>query len=485
MKNHSIFLILVFTLLLRLYHIAFPVIGWHSWRQADTAAIARNFSQDEQNILYPQIDWRGDTEGYVESEFQIYPFLVSLLYDVFGINEFFGRLLSVIFSVFTVFGIYLLVRKIINEHTALWSAFIYAVLPLNIFFGRAFMPESAMLMCSVYGIYFFVKYVDDDKLINYILSLLFIALAALLKLPELYLGLPLAYLCYKKFGNVFISQWRVWLFAFTVLLIVGAWYYHAHLLNLQTGLTFSIWNAGKDKWGMIDPLLTIKFYNDIFFKSIAERHLTYPAFIVFLWGLFIKRQYNLERVFDWWLLGMIIFIFLAPQAHLGQEYYQLPFNIPASVFIGKVFASYINVSDLTTSFRKSKFAVIFLGLCLISIFILSFLRMQNFMKSETMEATVFEMAIDVKECSGKEEKFITFSDNNPAILYIINRKGWVASSSELNDQFIKERETKGAAFIIGEKSVLKNNEERVNLEKIKAENIIIKDTPEYFIIKLN
>lgn len=485
MKNNSIFIILVFTLLLRLYHITFPVIGWHSWRQADTAAIARNFSQEEQNIFYPQIDWRGDTEGYVESEFQIYPFLVSILYDVFGINEFFGRFLSVIFSVFTVYGIYLLVKKVINEHTALWSAFIYAVLPLNIFFGRAFMPESAMLMCSVYGIYFFVKFVDDDKLINYFLSLLFISLAALIKLPELYLGLPLAYLCYKKFGNAFISQWRVWLFAFTTLLIVGAWYYHAHQLHMQTGLTFSIWNAGKDKWGMIGPLLTVKFYNDIFFKSIAERHLTYPAFIVFLWGLFIKRQYNLERIFDWWLLGMIVFIFLAPQAHLAQEYYQLPFNIPASVFIGKVFASYINISNLATSFRKSKFAVIFLGLCLISIFILSFLRIQNFMKSETMEATVFKMANDVKECSGKEEKFITFSDNNPTMLYIINRKGWVAPSTELNEQFIKERETKGAAFIIGEKSVLKNNEERVNLEKIKAENIIIKDTPEYFIIKLN
>lgn len=485
MKQNSIFIILLFTLLLRLYHITFPVIGWHSWRQSDTAAIARNFSQEEQNILYPKIDWRGDTEGYVESEFQIYPFLVSILYDVFGVNEFFGRFLSVIFSVFTVYGIYLLVRKVINEHTALWSAFIYAVLPLNIFFGRAFMPEPAMLMCSVYGIYFFVKYVDDDRLINFFLSLLFISLAALIKLPELYLGLPLTYLCYKKFGRAFLSQWRVLLFAGTVLLIVGAWYYHAHLLNLQTGLTFSIWNAGKDKWGMIDPLLTIKFYNDIFFKSIAERHLTYPAFIVFLWGLFIKRQYNLERIFDWWLLGMIVFIFMAPQAHLAQEYYQLPFNIPASVFIGKVFASYINVLSLTTSFRKNKFAVSLLGLCLISIFILSFLRMQNFMKSETMEASVFQMANDVKACSEKEEKFITFSHNNPAMLYIINRKGWVASSSEINDQFIKERETKGAAFIIGEKSVLKNNEERVNLEKIKTENIIIKDTPEYFIIKLN
>src|SRR3989304_1883280 len=223
---HKVYYIIFLTIVTRVYHITFPVIGWHAWRQSDTATIARNFFYNGFNILYPQINFNGNGTGYVESEFHIYPFIVSLLYAVFGVEDMIGRIVSVIFSMFTVYGIYLLVKKIMNEDIALWSSFIYAILPLNIFYGRAFMPEAAMLMCSVYSIYFFSEWIDkenktltpnpsphgegrNDKVISHIshsFSLkqsnlvlikyfipawLFTVLAILIKLPTLYLGLPL------------------------------------------------------------------------------------------------------------------------------------------------------------------------------------------------------------------------------------------------------------------------------------------------------
>ena len=132
MKLRLIHFILILSFLIRLYHINFPVTGWHSWRQADTASVAKNFYENGYNILYPQIDWGGTTPGYVESEFQLYPFLVSLFYGMFGVSDFYGRFLSVIFSLFTIYGLYMLVRKIIDKKTALWAAFIYSVIPLNI-----------------------------------------------------------------------------------------------------------------------------------------------------------------------------------------------------------------------------------------------------------------------------------------------------------------------------------------------------------------
>ena len=80
MRKRWIWAIVLLAIGVRLYHISFPVAGWHSWRQADTAAIARNLYQNGFNLLYPQIDWGGNSPGYVESEFQLYPFLVALLY---------------------------------------------------------------------------------------------------------------------------------------------------------------------------------------------------------------------------------------------------------------------------------------------------------------------------------------------------------------------------------------------------------------------
>ena len=54
---------------LRLVHLHAPVLGVHSWRQADTAAIARNAHLNHLPLWTPQIDWGGASAGFVESEF--------------------------------------------------------------------------------------------------------------------------------------------------------------------------------------------------------------------------------------------------------------------------------------------------------------------------------------------------------------------------------------------------------------------------------
>ena len=51
-----------------------PLFDFHSWRQSDTAAVARNFLQERFNPLYPQIDQRGGRrEGYVETGLELTP----------------------------------------------------------------------------------------------------------------------------------------------------------------------------------------------------------------------------------------------------------------------------------------------------------------------------------------------------------------------------------------------------------------------------
>jgi len=209
----SIYVILPLAFITRLFHITYPVTGWHSWRQSDTASIARNFFESGHNILFPQINWGASGTGFVESEFQIYTFAVSLLYEIFGADDMIGRLLSVCFSVLTVLGIYLLVKKIMDERTAAWSAFIYAILPLNIFYGRAFMPDAFMLMCTVYAIYFFSEWLDKNKGAYFVLAWLFASTAILLKLPTLYIGLPLLYLAYNKYGLTLFRKVTLYILA--------------------------------------------------------------------------------------------------------------------------------------------------------------------------------------------------------------------------------------------------------------------------------
>ena len=54
-----LFVLILLSIAVRFVNIDATVIGWHSWRQADTAALARNFHDSGEGILYPRSDWGG------------------------------------------------------------------------------------------------------------------------------------------------------------------------------------------------------------------------------------------------------------------------------------------------------------------------------------------------------------------------------------------------------------------------------------------
>jgi 4-amino-4-deoxy-L-arabinose transferase-like glycosyltransferase len=484
LKVRLIYLILFLSILLRLYHINFPVSGWHSWRQSDTASIAKNFYYNGHNIFYPQINWGGSTTGYVESEFQLYPFIVSLLYFLFGVTDMWGRLLSVIFSLFTVYGLYLLVRKTISERVALWSAFLYVVIPLNIFYSRAFMPESMMLMCIVFGIYFFVKWVEDDKWKNLIYSALFISLSILLKIPTLYIGLPIFFLAFQKYRWKVISNFSLWVYVLMILIPVILWYWHAHNLFLQTGLSFGIWGFGEDKWGNFKLLISPEFYNAVFFKSIAERHLTWAGFVPFIAGLFIKKEGKHEKLYDYWLISVLIYFLIVAGGNKSHEYYQLPFILPAVVFAAKVFAKYLPLKNIKNAFSSHKLRYSFFALCLILIAVLSYLRVANLMRGEDPDSTVFLMTEEIKNVSNKNDLIITLCDGNPVYLYLADRKGWYVTESSFKISEIEKLKKRGAKYIAGEKSFIKSKEESAILESLESTYNTITNNDRYFLIRL-
>ena len=61
--------IVVLGLVVRLFEVGEPLIDKQAWRQADTAAIARNYFEEGYELLWPRVDWRGATSGYVELNF--------------------------------------------------------------------------------------------------------------------------------------------------------------------------------------------------------------------------------------------------------------------------------------------------------------------------------------------------------------------------------------------------------------------------------
>ena len=477
--------IVLLALAVRLYHVTFPVAGFAAWRQADTAAMAKNFYENGFDISRPQIDWGGNSAGYVETEFPLYSYLISLLYAAFAPDDMWGRLLSVVFSLGAVAALYLLVKKNLGEFTACSAAIVYAVLPLNIFYARAIMPESMMLMCSILGVYFFSEWVDRGRVTAFFMSAGCIACAALLKLTALYLGVPLLFLAWQKYGATFLRRPILWVYSALVLIPVVFWYYHAHQLFHESGLSFGIWDYGTGKWGNFSPLLTFKFYNDVFFKSIAERHLTYPGFMLFVIGLFIRRQRTEEKLFDWWLVGVLVFFAIVTRGNQVHEYYQLPFTIPAVIFIAKTLNKFLSPGNIGSYWRTRRPAFIAIALCTALVPVLGFMRYQNYMSGERLDGSIFELGNAVRQATESGALVVAVDESDPVVLYRCGRRGWHASPDQLTDSLLIQRQKEGARYLVGTMDFFDSDERKARLQALIRKLSAVAEEPNYFIIRLD
>ena len=111
--------------ILRLFHIEGPPNDHHWFRQYDTAAIARNYAEGSMAFLYPQVDWRGESPGYVESEFPAYSYLVALLYRAWEPQEWLARALNIVLYIFSAVVFFFFTRRMFDERAALFALVLF------------------------------------------------------------------------------------------------------------------------------------------------------------------------------------------------------------------------------------------------------------------------------------------------------------------------------------------------------------------------
>lgn len=140
--------------ILRLKGIHNPLLDHPGWRQGDEASIARNFATLRYNIFYPQTNYNGPPPNYVELELQIVPYLAATFYKIFGVHEIAGRIITIAFSLGTAAVLALFGRWLFASATAgILAALFYAVMPGSIYYGRTFMPDTAMVFFMTAALY--------------------------------------------------------------------------------------------------------------------------------------------------------------------------------------------------------------------------------------------------------------------------------------------------------------------------------------------
>jgi 4-amino-4-deoxy-L-arabinose transferase-like glycosyltransferase len=410
----------VAALAVRLIAINQPFIDPWSWRQSDVAAIARNYLENGFHFSRPQIDWAGNERGYVGTEFPILPFIAAFFYKIAGVQEWIGRIEGVLFFVAALPFFFGLVRRVFGEPVGLWATFFYAFAPLSIVTSRAFMPDVPSLSLAIAGLYFFVRWIEEEKLRWLVTSAVLVSLALLIKLPTAIVGAPLFYLAAGRgtrradirddgLENAapWLARWELWFFAAVTLIPSAIWYWHAHRIA-ERFYPHHFFGAGGFQ------IMSFAWYWQIV-RQTAFSSLTLLLFVLATLGALIAPRGKFTRLFHWWFAATVVFIFVVGYGNRHQ-WYQLPL-----VPIAAVFAGCACVWVARTAMSRSVLAVG--AMLLIASFAVSaYFCVQPLYRPAA--ASLRDLGLELNEATTSNALIIAATDGDPTVFYYAHRKGW-------------------------------------------------------------
>ncbi len=459
--------IVLINFILRLYRIRNPIADWHSWRQADTSAVSRSFVQKGFDILHPRFNdlsnipsGKDNPEGYRFVEFPSYNIVHAFLAKnlSFFSLEIWGRLISNIFSCFSLIFLFFIVKDLIDFPMALLASFFFAVLPFNIYYSRVILPEPMMIMTMLGAIYFFLRFIRKNSKIYLGNFLIFTAISILIKPFTLFIIAPsIFYLLWRQKGLT-----RSLFFTGTYLLIsiVPFLWWRWWINHFPEGIPANMWllNAGGMR-------LKPAWFRWLFAERLSKLILGYWGIVIFILGIIAKTEKKEGRFFDFWLLGTLVYLIVVARGNIQHDYYQILLVPVICVFLGK--GAKVILAPIK-EFRKV-FSKLFLFICFVFMWAFSWYQVRDFFNINNFKMITAGRRAD--EILPKEAKVIAPLGGDTAFLYQINRDGW-PQGIEI-DKLISKGATHYVNFDFGPET-----------EYIEQKFCVLEKTDDYIIAKL-
>lgn len=413
----SLFLIIAAGTLLRLYKINSPILDLYPVRQEQCAMMARNFFRDGLNILNGKIDWYGNLNPRLVIEFPLISYLSAIGYKIFGIHEFIGRLIAVLFSLGSIAIFYLLVKDFFDRKVGILAALIFTILPLNLYFSRVFMPESLMMFFSLALVWSFNRWLESNRKIYYIIALITGSLAFLVKFTMVFLLAILGYLAYLRWRGKIFLRFSLWSFIILILAPLAFWHSRGNMNLLPEPLV-----SLKSVIGM---LINPHFYLRMF-MSFGVFVFTPLGIFPFMVGFLRETENQRQKVFYIWFIVLILYLFFTPVRNYVHFYYQLPFVPVMALFMSRGIISFVDWNYWKTTFLKKFNPKVITAIFIILIFLSSWLSIQPCYK---YNHAVYEVGLKMRQLTRPDSLIIAGRCYSQAPLYYCDRKGW-----EINEE---------------------------------------------------
>jgi hypothetical protein len=197
---------------------------------------------------------------------------VSLLYSIFGVNEFSSNIIPLMTSLLGIILIFLFGRLLFNEKVGLIAAFLLSFFPLDVLYATRLMSDLPSAIFSVLSVYLFLKAEKTERStktsILYVLS--GISLAIAFSIREMAILTLLFYLGYVIYNKKIKLSYGLMAAGFLSIFILELYFFYAH-----TGNPFYRFDALSGNY--IQDATILNFFGRL---SFPEFFLAYP-FVIF------------------------------------------------------------------------------------------------------------------------------------------------------------------------------------------------------------
>jgi len=452
----------------RLYRIDNPVADWHSWRQADTAAVSRNFIKEGFTPLLPRFDALNSLNGlsdqnpnrYFLAEFPLYNIFTYPFYKIFGVNEIYARLVSVIFSSLTSVILYILVKQYSSKRVALLSGLFFGLLPFSIYYGRVIMPDPLHIFFQVLTMLLVTYWTQRKTSWFALISGLSFAATLLTKPYGLVLILPIMYLLLRKFGKNLFRSKQFYLFLIISLLPFLLWRWHID--RYPEGQFGTQWLLNGDNIRFKGA-----FFRWIIFDRMNRLIFATGGFVLFWLGLIRGRSKKQGWFYYIWLIAIFIYISIIAKGNVTHDYYQMPLLPIGSILMAKGFEFMLMYGNGL----KQRIVNFILGLSFVALMLaFGWYEVRDYFNVNHWEIVHAGQAVD--RLLPANAKVIAPYMNDSAFLYQTNRYGWTEGGASI-PRFIDQ----GATHLV---STTLDSDTKNWMDKCN----IVAQTEEYIIIDL-
>lgn len=404
----------------RSFKITSPLIEFHSWRQSDTAAVARNYARDGINLLLPKYDdvsplqtGVDNPNGYRMVEFPLYNAVIALFYRLvptLGITVW-GRLISLFESLIIITCLYAIAKREMDRLAASIASLIFAIMPFFVFYTRAILPETmaAMLvLISVCTIY------TKQSWRRIGVSLVTFSLAVLVKPTTIFYGLAIAYLLVRTqpFKAKRIAL-RIGAIAFA-LVPFGLW--RLYIQRFPEGIPASAWLITSVSTGgaMYSIFFRPAFFRWIFYERLDILILGSYNLVLFINGLLARTKTLLPLAL---LISSGAYVFTFQGGNVQHEYYQILILPTVALFAG------LGAAQLVKAAHDQKYRIatyIIIGCAITAGWFISWDKVYHYYYSLS---DIPQFAKIVQTFTKPTDRIVVDTAGDTTALYAFDRKG--------------------------------------------------------------